>query len=242
MGTHHACAASGGKAYCWGGNGSGELGQNTADANLHPKPLEVPLDQVTDVAVGAEHSCALSNKRIYCWGNNTYGQIGDGSGNALVKSPVASHLNVDLASIAVGTIHTCALSTSGEAYCWGSNASGQLGINQQTSTFALPQKIEGNHFTSLSAGPQGQNTCGVTPEGTIKCWGDNTFAQVTADGVASNTLYYSPFAVPPTPGPVAKLSVGNQFVCVLQNGLPNCWGNNMSSQQGTGSVGTTPPA
>ncbi len=92
-----------GDVYCWGWNGSGQLGTATAltvDActTIQPpgttnqpgvvstqcsyRPLKVPgLSGVTAIDAGGDHACALtSTAKLYCWGGNTSGQLGDGSG------------------------------------------------------------------------------------------------------------------------------------------------------------------
>jgi len=63
--------------------------------------------------------------------------------------------------------------STGAAWCWGSNASGQLGNASAGAQSAIPVQVSGGYrFASLSAGRNG--TCGVTiPSGAIYCWGTN---------------------------------------------------------------------
>jgi len=88
-GDIHVCAtASDGRAYCWGDNAMGRLGDNTTTAR--PNPVAVvdannvlwgaAGNTVLSVRGGYQHTCALaSNYKAYCWGNNSYGQVGDNS-------------------------------------------------------------------------------------------------------------------------------------------------------------------
>lgn len=69
------------KVYCWGTNGSGQLGiGSTAQAN---SPSEVLLGDIPsgstikEVSLGSSHVCAVSSEdKIYCWGLGTSGQLG----------------------------------------------------------------------------------------------------------------------------------------------------------------------
>ncbi|MEK7568832.1 MAG: hypothetical protein AAB497_01830, partial [Patescibacteria group bacterium] len=87
------------------------------------------------VSAGDTHSCGLKNDgSVYCWGNNDSGQLGDNT--TVAKSVPVQVLGVggtgtlaNIVSINVGSLHVCAVSSSGSAYCWGANDSGQLGDN-----------------------------------------------------------------------------------------------------------------
>lgn len=84
------------------------------------------------IGVGDEHVCALTEAgRAVCWGRNAKAQLGDDSTAPSTDDrlrPVALPAEVRLSAISVGLRHTCAAELSGEAlWCWGFNASGQLG-------------------------------------------------------------------------------------------------------------------
>ncbi|MFZ4385475.1 MAG: hypothetical protein ACOYOM_11085, partial [Chloroflexota bacterium] len=68
--------------------------------------------------------------------------------------------NVTFTSIATGGFHTCGLNGAGTAYCWGYNASGQLGDGTTTNQ-PVPVAVSGSRtFSTISAGTA--HTCGVT--------------------------------------------------------------------------------
>ena len=78
-----------------------------------------------------------------------------------------------IAQVAAGA-HSCALSTTGEAYCWGPNADGQLGNGERADRNSLPAPVSGGlAFASLSLSKLNGVSCGVRVGGEAYCWGAN---------------------------------------------------------------------
>lgn len=76
-GGQHACGITvDSLAYCWGANGSGQLGDSTRT----DRPLPVPVRGGLHFAVvraGAAFTCGLTGGPVlYCWGDGTQGQLG----------------------------------------------------------------------------------------------------------------------------------------------------------------------
>lgn len=65
-----------GKAYCWGRNGSGQLGDGST--TMRTEPVAVSGDvEFTEMTVGVDHACGIaSNEDVYCWGNGSEGKLG----------------------------------------------------------------------------------------------------------------------------------------------------------------------
>src|SRR5436853_261476 len=127
-GAAHTCGVTAtGVRYCWGANGSGELGDGTKTDQLTPV-LVAPGVSFAAVTAGRLHTCGVT-PTAYCWGSNSVGQLGDGttidrSSPVLVQPPTG----VSFAAVTAGYSHTCGLATvAGTAYCWGGDGSGQLG-------------------------------------------------------------------------------------------------------------------
>ena len=91
-GYFHTCVAASGQAYCWGYNGSGQLGDNSITNSTVPVAASTagPLAgrTVGAITAGAYHTCAAADGRAFCWGANGFGQLGN---NATANSyvPVA---------------------------------------------------------------------------------------------------------------------------------------------------------
>ena len=152
-GFQHTCGVTtGGDIDCWGNNDDGQAEDQFAD------PMD-PSTRYERVSAGAFHSCGKRvSGTVHCWringGSNDFGQATAVSG---------SFLDVDVASL-----HSCALRDAGTVECWGLNAQGQA-----TSLTNFP-------FAALDAGGTETNpgfTCGVAQQGSLACWGDDTFAQ-----------------------------------------------------------------
>ncbi len=240
-GYAHTCGlTTGGMAYCWGANESGELGDTTAGSgSAVPVPVAGNLT-FRSISAGAVFTCGVTTAGAgYCWGSNGYGVLGDGTTtDRATPVPVAGGLT--LTTIVAGAYHTCALTTSGAAYCWGDSAYGQLGTGFTAALGLTPQVVAGGRtFKSIAVGEL--STCGVTAAGAAYCWGAGSFGDL---GTGSNDQANVPTAV--SGGHVFEtVSSGISFhVCGLtQSGNAYCWGTNDNGELGTASAGgysTTP--
>ncbi len=237
----HTCVVADGAVFCWGLNTDGELGDGTTTQRTSPVEAGSFTD-ATQVATGYMHSCALSGGQVYCWGDNSRGQLGDGTTRqrnnpVLVQGLLAGRT---VTAIAAGAAHTCAVA-DGAVYCWGSNVSGQLGIDSSGSgtNSSLPVVVltsgvlNGRTVTQVAAGEA--HTC-VVADGSVYCWGYNSNGQV---GDNSTTTRTAPVAVS---GPWASgddltsLSAGMYHTCVVAAGKAYCWGDNARGQIGNGNT------
>ena len=184
----------GGRAYCWGENASGELGDGTTTEHRNPVAISGDLTFVA-IAAGNAHACGVTPQGdAYCWGENSSGQLGDGS-RVDRHAPVKVKTSARFVAVAAGAVHTCALATDGEAYCWGRNTYGQLGDGTTTDE-AQPVRVAGGHaFASLRT--FGSHTCASTLSGEAFCWGYNLDGQL-GDGTRAHRT--RPVYVEPPPG------------------------------------------
>ncbi|HEV8217511.1 MAG TPA: protein kinase [Gemmatimonadaceae bacterium] len=230
-GLSHSCAlARGGAAWCWGDNDQGQLGDRTIAP--HATPVRAADGHTfTSIVVGAAHSCGLeSDGEAWCWGSNVHGQIGGGdAASPGISAPalvVGSH---QWTAITAGWNFTCGLERGGRAYCWGDNASGQLGngaINERRS----PEPVSGNlSFVAIAAG--NAHACGVTAQGEAYCWGENSSGQL-GDGTRADR--HEPVRVK-TSARLVALAAGAVHTCGLAaDGEAYCWGRNSYGQLGNG--------
>lgn len=141
-GTQHVCAVTlSGAVHCWGGNGDGQLGDGT-NTN-RPAPVQVGgVNGATQVDAGAGHTCARTGTgQIYCWGANAFGQLGRGTQIGSPTAGLVSASGLSFSRVTAGGSHSCAITTVGSAYCWGANASGQLGLGSVTAPRLVPTLV-----------------------------------------------------------------------------------------------------
>ncbi|MDP1860226.1 MAG: Ig-like domain-containing protein, partial [Gemmatimonadaceae bacterium] len=185
---------SGGAAHCWGNNLYGAIGDGRT-GNKSAVPLPVLTGEIfMSLATGGSHSCGVSTAgAAFCWGTQTKGQLGTGDGALRRLTPTKVAGSLAFSSITAGLEHTCALTASGQAFCWGSNAYGQLGGGTSGDRMTPAAVAGGLMFGSLSAGAL--HTCGITTGGRAYCWGGNNQGQL-GDGSSSNQIVPTPVRWP----------------------------------------------
>ena len=239
-GSDRSCAIEDGKAYCWGDNTFGALGDGSTGGHAS-MPVAVDTSGVlagrtlTQISAGGSYTCALDTAgAAYCWGFNEFGQLGDGS-TANSSVPVAVDASgalagLTLTQISVGTEATCALDTAGAVYCWGFNQFGQLG-DGDTFNSSVPVAVDtsgalaGKTITQISVGSQGQ-VCALDSAGAAYCWGRLGLGGGLGDGSTSGSIV--PVAVD-TGGVLAgktltQISAGTSTCALDTAGAAYCWG------------------
>jgi alpha-tubulin suppressor-like RCC1 family protein len=198
---------------------------------------DAALSDVYGVYAGQYFTCALAGGLGYCWGSNVLGALGIGQPQSRLAptaialaapSPAAS-----FTTLAPGENHTCGLEAqTGQILCWGSDASGQVGLGAG-GQYNAPQAVPGlGPAAQISAGYG--HTCAVLRDGSLWCWGANEEGQLGLgpnDGTGDR----------PTPTRVGTasdwtfVSGGQGHTCGLRApGTLWCWGRNSGSELGLG--------
>lgn len=236
-GDSHTCALTpGGSAYCWGYNGSGQLGDGTTARTFRPVPVQTTLT-FREISAGSSHTCAISTgNELYCWGANGSGQLGVGTTtDHLTPASVAVEGVAGWQSVSGGERHTCALSLAGAAYCWGGNSFGELGTGGAAGRLA-PTLVSGTAtYTRISAGAH--HTCAVSSDRSLRCWGRNDVGQL---GTGDTSPSVVPMLVSSASGTeFAGVSTGGFSSCALTSaGTVMCWGRNDTGELGLGAATT----
>ena len=227
-GNAHSCAISErGGLWCWGANGSGQLG----DGSLLDRSSPVKVKWASDkgfqaVAMGYAHTCAIDDDgALLCWGDDSFGQLGGGRVRFAQERKVLS--------VAAGYAHTCAVLEGGSLVCWGFNGSGQLGDGSFLDR-RMPTPVDLGWGASVEAVTAGfSHSCALLDTGSIKCWGGNDFGQLGDGSTVSH-----PVPVSVNLGwsvQVQSVAAGDSHTCaVLVGGGVRCWGGNDLGQLGDG--------
>src|SRR5262249_32118890 len=161
-GVAHTCALIGdGTVQCWGRSDNGQLGNGSMGGTTQSTtPVAATISGVSDLAVGQRHNCAVvAGGAVQCWGRNNSSQLGDG-GTTTQPTPVAVVGLPGAAShVAAGQLHSCALLSAGTVYCWGDNASGQLGNSSTTPSPTPVQAVGLSGITAITS--WGSHSCAI---------------------------------------------------------------------------------
>jgi alpha-tubulin suppressor-like RCC1 family protein len=174
------------RAFCWGANEVGQLGDGTTSNRTVPTAVAGDL-RFVQLTAGGVHVCGLTDTgAAYCWGLNGEGQLGDGTReNRLVPTPVSSP--TPFVALDAGHNFTCGLTAAGRPFCWGANDIRQLGLpSTGTGDRRLtPTEVTGSpDLARLSLGIL--HACGITAAGAGWCWGWNEYDQLgNGHGTAS---------------------------------------------------------
>jgi alpha-tubulin suppressor-like RCC1 family protein len=234
-GAHTCGIETQGAMYCWGYNGSGQIGNNTVALATSPQVVENSADW-SALAVGGDHTCGINVMGVpRCWGLNANGQVGDGT-TVDRRVPVAltpvSAMPKGTA-IAAGQNHTCMVGEDSSLWCWGDNLQGQLAVNTLFSTnTARPTPLLEGGWRTVAAG--GAHTCAIRTDGTLWCWGANHRGQL---GDGSLIARRAPVKIEGEGW--TSVSCGTDHTCgTRDDGSTWCWGNNTDGQTGTGGAWT----
>lgn len=251
----HACALlSNGRVRCWGLNDNAQLGRTVASSTgmcvvqsagrpltlaCEQRPYEVQgLDDVEDIALGNGTTCALRRDRtLWCWGANEAAQLGQGMGRITPTATPTQVMLPPVRHVALGAFHVCAVLMDGTVRCWGSNRFSQTGVASTASAARCdegdgtlsactptPTAVQG--LAGVARVSLGRNhSCALLEDGTVRCWGLNTLAQLGNGEINEDVDRY------PTPVPVmglsdaVELAAGGSHNCARRrDGTVVCWG------------------
>ena len=144
-GDQHSCSVTISKiAYCWGRSFHGESGSGFAGVFYLPLAVNSGGTKFLGVSPGGDHTCGVSTENLaYCWGSNGLGQLGSVTGGADRLSPTAVAGGHRFEALKAGLAHTCGVDMDGRAWCWGNNATGQLGNGHPGTGSAVPVAVGG---------------------------------------------------------------------------------------------------
>lgn len=256
-GIGHTCVRRNGDLRCFGRAAEGQLGYgdlfDIGDDELPSSVGLVPLGgpvQAVFTRGGSFHGCALmGDGAVRCWGAAGAGRLGLPGVTTPIgdDEPAAAAPTVDVggpvAALTTGAEHTCARLLDGSVRCWGSNASGQLGLGQpgtvgddETPASVGPVPV-GGVTQSLVAG--WFHTCALLDGGSVRCWGRGNNGRLGYGNTTWIGIDETPASVGDVDvgGTVVQLAAGNAHTCaLLVGGSVRCWGWGAQGQLGHGNT------
>ena len=243
---------TGSRAYTWGENTYGQLGENSRAQRNLPVAVDaagVLLGRtVVATAAGSDHSLALcSDGTLAAWGYNYDGELGTNN-TTLSKVPVAVNATAGVSSlsgktviaVAAGEMHSLALCADGTVAAWGFNYDGELG-NGTTDDSLVPVAVNrdagisalaGRVVTAVSAGQY--HNLALCSDGTVAAWGNNTAGELGNDRV-TGSLFPVPVnrsGVLAAKTVVAVAAGAYHSLALCSDGTVVSWGDNTHGQLG----------
>ena len=260
-GAYYTCGlTTTGAAYCWGQDSNGQLGNNTSGSTNYLLPTAVSAPSggaVTwaQISAGPGHACALTTTgAAYCWGAGTNGDLGDGNTTGVtiptaVSAPSSGAVTWAQIAAPVAGAASCAVTTTGAAYCWGSNSSGQIGdgntTNQYSPTAVSTASTPMSGVPIVQVSPGYDFACALGANGDEYCWGDQTQGELGNGVTSSSSDQLTPVAVT-TSGVLAGVTLtqiaaggysGPRQDCALSSaGAAYCWGTGSNGELGNNST------
>src|SRR6266516_3798313 len=233
-----------GRAYCWGPNGWGGLGNGTITPYAGSTvPVAVAGGLTLQSVSVRRHVCAVATSgAAWCWGLNEKGQIGDGT----IENqghPTAVQGGLRFAQVSAGWDLTCGVTVGGAAYCSGWNQFCQLGDGTEIDRTSPVAVVGGLTFLTVSAGLD--FTCGITTGHKAYCWGDNYAGELGDSTITGPETCYAGAWIACSTTPVAvageltftMVSAGLGHACgITTEGAAYCWGRNDEGELGDGTT------
>ncbi|WP_373046602.1 Ig-like domain-containing protein [Vulgatibacter sp.] len=132
----------------------------------------------------------------------------------------------------------CGLDAAGQAFCWGYNHFGEMGVGRRDPGhvhFPFPEAVHTEvRFRSLHKGRY--KTCGVDLDGLPWCWGTNARGQIGIS-LPGDAIGGSMVPAPVYADTVTELTLGGSHSCAISTeGDTYCWGMGQEGALGNGTT------
>eukprot|EP00916_Digyalum_oweni_P013075 GHVL01021502.1.p1 GENE.GHVL01021502.1~~GHVL01021502.1.p1 ORF type:complete len:438 (-),score=88.76 GHVL01021502.1:2076-3389(-) len=170
---------------------------------------------------------------LFAWGCGLQGQLGIGdTASKSIPQVVSTGLQSDeqVCSISSGTSHSAFVSNLGRIFTWGSGRNGRLGHDNVGATIDTPKCLKMNKkFQSVICGDK--HTLGLTCDGEVWAWGDNSENQC---GAASCRSDFPPTKLTtPLGAKITQLATGYYHnLALTESGKVLSWGSHQGGALG----------
>lgn len=242
--------------WCWGGV---QMIPNNNDSKTEPRAIP-ELKGIVSLALGGGNGYAVKpDGKVWGWGSSAFNTMNDGNKGSGPDKPLHEIPGVTNAKhVTAGLNHACVALGDGTVSCWGYSGKQQSATAIAGVAGATALYTEAGRDTTCAATKDamlcwgdsqepkpmkalagakkviGRNhMCAIADDGSVWCWGDNTFGQLGDDGKTR----YEPTKVKTLAKRAVDLAVGHVFTCAaLEDGSAACWGYNQRGQLGDGTL------
>ena len=229
--TNYSSAAikTDGTLWTWGTNAFGQLGFN--DRVYRSSPTQVGSSTTWSKVLNSAQSffAIKTDGTLWSWGYNTRGVLGLND-QVYRSSPTQVGTATNWSKLPVGSniFSAGALKTDGTLWTWGSNVSGQLGLNDRVYR-SSPTQVGSATNWNILAGGGSSSTAALKTDGTLWTWGVNGSGAL-GQGDAINRS--SPAQVGSATNWSKAQSYNAQNVAIKTDGTLWVWGANGNGQLG----------
>jgi alpha-tubulin suppressor-like RCC1 family protein len=233
VGRYQTCAVTkdhGPNTYCW-------TNPKTSYFQWEPYPQLVTSlnEENSKIVVNTNHACAIRKRdgALLCSGENAEGQLGNGTRTGtskLVDFVEVQAKGISFIDVALTENSTCAISTDHDVYCFGSNAYGEVGINNPFPyAKGTPKKLSNLTLKSISG--DFRHFCGIVYYATemqnkVVCWGSNSEGQ-TGQNIYTKNI--KPVELNRSAN-IKSVVVKNETTCTLdKENSVHCFGSNINA-------------
>lgn len=167
-GIHTCGITTSHRAYCWGDRRDGRVGTGRPEPRdvFEPSPV-AGGHRFHVLATSVARSCGVTRGgELRCWGLGRR-----------VPSPVGSFFRGRLpARLALSDTHACAVEDDGVISCleWREDGESRRVVPAWTDASGAPRVLD----VDAGSGLHGGHVCALLEDGTMKCWGDDSFEQL----------------------------------------------------------------
>jgi alpha-tubulin suppressor-like RCC1 family protein len=211
--SHTAAIKTDGTLWIWGGNLSGQLGDNTRTLKSSPVQTISGGTNWKQVSAGNDYTAAIkTDGTLWLWGNADSGQLGDNT-VADKSSPVQTISGgTNWKQVVCGDSHTAAIKTDGTLWLWGANLSGQLGDITVTNKSSPVQTISGGtNWKQVVC--KLNHTASIKTDNTLWVWGNGSNGRLGDNSITSKS---SPIQTSAGGTDWKQVSVGQNYTVAIR--------------------------
>lgn len=214
-----------GRAWSWGYNFSGALGDNSVVCRSTPVSIAGAIKtfcQIIANSKGNNSAFAIDkNGLVWGWGSNGNGLLGNNSIISISTPVSVAGARKTFCKLALGN-HAIAIDKNGRLWAWGFNAFGNLGDNTIVDK-STPISVGGAVKTFCEIGCNTYSSFAIDKNGKLWAWGYNQYGQL-GDNTTVNKS--TPITVAGINKTFCKVGSGDITIAIEKNGQIWTWGNN----------------